>query len=321
MRTFVRERQKNWRVVHANFALLQRQYENYLSDFSRCGKYRSLKPNRYAAHAVTLSRLYDQDPKCLAHIKQFRVRTSKTLAVCPYCGLPAGKLTLDHYLPRNKRAFPHLSVFSFNLVPACTACQEKKSSTTPVFRLPVSRVKRKTAAQKRLSKKRRRAKKAESFTKKRYARIRQHRHVDRFLHPYFDHFLSNIVWKLTPRDQSRPLTSLALVPAVRRVEEAALVGYHIRNLGIQKRARPHVGHLVRFSAEKFRIGNVKTRDEAKLEAQALLSSALRKEKTPNGFDSTFFRALRDQAALTDAVVRIARRAPPMRIIKSQGVHI
>lgn len=45
---------------------------------------------------------------------------------CPYCGLDKPR-TIDHYLP--KSAFPEFSVFPPNLIPCCSHCNQKKSST------------------------------------------------------------------------------------------------------------------------------------------------------------------------------------------------
>lgn len=68
-----------------------------------------------------LSALYDSSLfKYIAlHRHESKVHT------CPYCGLPNGT-TLDHYLPRTKNNFPHLSFFASNLVPSCQACQNLK---------------------------------------------------------------------------------------------------------------------------------------------------------------------------------------------------
>lgn len=43
---------------------------------------------------------------------------------CPYCGI-AETSTLDHYLPKEK--YPQFAVFSKNLVPCCSPCNELKT--------------------------------------------------------------------------------------------------------------------------------------------------------------------------------------------------
>ncbi|RYF61316.1 MAG: HNH endonuclease, partial [Comamonadaceae bacterium] len=292
----MQQRQKNWRAVQLNFSLLEKQYQSYLSDFSRCRKYRALKPYDNTSSAVILGTLYDQKPKCLKHIAELRRHSNKKLAVCPYCGLPAGKVTLDHYLPRDRHAFPHLSVFSFNLVPACFACQLAKSNFAPVLRLGAPRQKITSRLKKRVREKLLRQELAVRRSKNQTS-LAHRRQPHRLLHPYFDRFLSNIVWRLQPSNELEPLATLRLVPTVRDVAQAALIGFHVRRLGIQERFKTELAHLVRFAIATFRTRKIATIAAAIAEADIQLTASLAKEKTPNGVASTFFRAVRDQPAL------------------------
>lgn len=320
LREFVQQRQKNWQAVQLNFAIFEKQYQSYLRDFPSCRKYSVLKPYDNTSSAGIFRALYDQKPRCLKHIAELRRHANKKLAVCPYCGLPAGKVTLDHYLPRDRRAFPHLSVFSFNLVPACFACQLAKSNLVPEFRLGVLRQRNSSRLKKRVREKRPRQELAIRRSKDQSSLAHQ-RQPHRLLHPYFDRFLSNVVWRLQPSDELEPLATLRLVPAVRNLTHAALIGYHVRRLGIQERFKTELAHLVRFTVATFRTRKIVTLDGALAEADIQLTASLAKEKTPNGVQSTFFRAVRDQPVLADAIVGLAMRPLPRRTIKSQGVRL
>ncbi len=85
-----------------------------------------------------------------------RIRSMAGLKCCPMCGSPMTG-TLDHYLP--KEEYPEFSIYSRNLVPACSACnsgskrQTYKGAATP----------------------------------------------ERFLHPYFDALASKPIWKVSVR--------------------------------------------------------------------------------------------------------------------------
>lgn len=307
-------------MVQRNLVLFEKQYRSYLSDFSRSRKYGVLRPYENSSSAVILGKLYDQKPRCFKHIAELRRNANKQLAVCPYCGLPAGKVTLDHYLPRDRRAFPHLSLFSFNLVPACFACQLAKGNWAPVVRLGAPRQKTASKHMKRIREKRPRHRLAIRRSKIQLGLVHG-RQPQRLLHPYFDKFLSHIVWRLQLNDELEPLASLRLVPTVRDVTQAALIGFHVRRLGIQERFKTELAHLVRFAIATFRTRKIVTIAAALTEADVQLSGSLAKEKTPNGVASTFFRAVRDQPALAEAIVRLAMRPLPKRTIKSQGVRL
>lgn len=273
---FVVGKQENWKTVNLHMSFFKEQYFGYLNDFSGMGKYRELRPDQDESDVKILNKLYDQKPKCLGYIAELRRKASRSLAVCPYCGLPAGKITLDHYLPKDANAFPHFSIFSFNLVPACVACQLKKGNSSP---------------------------------------------PERVLHPYFDKFVSRIVWRLVPRDFRDPIATLTLVPARKCPQEQKIVMDHIKKLGIQERFRNEIAHLVNFTVTAFRSGDVVTRDQARTKASDLLLSYMSKDLTPNSISCTFFRALRDYRSLADVVIGMARAAPPRRTIKSQGVSL
>ncbi len=316
LKAFIREKQMNWRPVHRNLEFLEEQYRAYINDFARCGRYRTLRP--HGVHARVLNKLYDQSPACLGYVSELRERARETLPVCPYCGLP-GRLTLDHYLPKDVRAFPHFSIFSFNLVPACDACQTAKGNLSPVLRLRGIHATRRsgTAAQMRRG---RLAATANGRAQARHDRIASRRRPDRILHPYFDEFVKNAVWHFVPSDLKSPFDTLALVAIPAGGNEASLVNYHIRKLGLQIRSLRDIAHLLRFTIQSFRDRDVSNKTEAAIEANYLLRGAFRKTLTPNSVDCTFLRAVRDVPELADDVLQRAQQAEPVLILCSQGVR-
>lgn len=55
-----------------------------------------------------------------------KIRRSKVCGKCPICGSAAGITELDHYLP--KSIYPTLCVHPNNLIPICSACNDKKKA-------------------------------------------------------------------------------------------------------------------------------------------------------------------------------------------------
>ena len=54
------------------------------------------------------------------------LRKSHGLYSCPMCG-STGATSLDHYLP--KEEYPEFSIFSYNLLPCCVACNQKRGNS------------------------------------------------------------------------------------------------------------------------------------------------------------------------------------------------
>ncbi|WP_124595208.1 hypothetical protein [Burkholderia sp. BCC0398] len=317
LQTFIDERQMNWQIVRENLRLLKNEYQNYRDDFASCKRYRVLEPRRFLRCSTGLRKLYDQTPKCLDHINEFRRRASRTLSVCPYCGMPMARITLDHYLPRDIRAFPHLSILSSNLVPACDACQSSKGNSSPLLRRLVNKNERRRKTM------RMRVKRTEivrNSVNKRFE-SRFQRRVSRFLHPYFDDFVSDIIWKLNPSGNGDPLKTLKLVPVDIDPRKAALVRYQIDKLGLQARVNDEISRWVRFSVRVFQYKNVMTIADARTVAGLLLDAYWDKDLTPNGMACTFFRALREHTVVADAVIGLATAAIPTRTMRSRAVKL
>jgi len=301
--------------VKRNLPFLREQYLAYLEDFSRCATYRSLRP--HGVHARVLNKLYEQSPACLAYLGELRERANEKLAVCPYCGLP-GRLTLDHYLPRDVRAFPHLSIFSFNLVPSCDACQRAKGNLAPVLRRRGILATRRSG-NRPLARTGRMAATASARAQARHERVAGRRQPERLLHPYFDAFLGKPVWQFVPLDVAQPFETLTLASVPSSGRHEALVRHHIKVLHLEVRGLREVAHMLRFAIQSFRDRAIANPVDAATEAGILLRSALSKTKTPNSVDCTFLRAVRDLPPLADDVLQRALQAPPGLVLCSQGV--
>lgn len=102
-------------------------------------------------------------------------RKAAKISSCPYCGI-SSPVTLDHYLPRNEKLFPHLSFFLNNLVPSCTDCQGAKGTFFPTQKLRHPHfIKRNKRRHKIYSKSRRRAPGRTRIL-----------NTKRIIHPYYD---------------------------------------------------------------------------------------------------------------------------------------
>ncbi len=123
-----------------------------------------------------------------------------------------------------------------------------------------------------------------------------------------------------PSDLKSPFDTLALVAIPAGGNEASLVNYHIRKLGLQIRSLRDIAHLLRFTIQSFRDRDVSNKTEAAIEANYLLRGAFRKTLTPNSVDCTFLRAVRDVPELADDVLQRAQQAEPVLILCSQGVR-
>jgi 5-methylcytosine-specific restriction endonuclease McrA len=314
LKKFVGQRQMNWKHVERDLRLIQHQYALYQQDFERCSTYPALAPR--SSRGPFLSALYDQRPKCLSYIEEQRKRANAKLSVCPYCGLP-GRLTLDHYLPRAKGAFPHFSVYAFNLVPACDACQAAKGAFAPANRRTLIRPKR------RPEKRRREALfvklKKGSKKSKRDAAHARHGSPVRILHPYFDDFLADVIWQLEWRNNQGPVSSLELVPAVINPRRSSLVRFHIEKLKVADRCRKDVGHWLAFAESFLRQSAIQMIEPARDAVGKLLRSTREKDKTPNSIACVVFRAIGTDTVLLTTVLQRASLAVPVLTVRSQGV--
>ena len=319
LQTFVRQRQKNWTHVARDLSLIRQQYVAYTLGFDRCTAYSTLQPR--SSRAKHLNALYDQSPNCLSYIGELRDRANAKLSVCPYCGLP-GRLTLDHYLPRAVAAFPQFSVYSLNLVPACDACQSAKGAFVPARRRIVSRTVDRTNTR---SSRLRSATTGRALTRALNVRAKvkatSQPSLDRILHPYFDNFLTGVVWRLEPRDISKAGAGLDLIPASLSLRHSSLVRFHIKKLKVAERSRKDISHWLQFVAQYLRENGIQTFLPARNAVSRLHSSMLEKDLTPNSIACVVLRAIETDAALLQTVLARALQPTPVLTVRSQGVPL
>lgn len=319
LRKFVYQKQNNWECVARNFRFIQEQYAAYEADFEQCEIYPSLQP--YGTHAARLTGLYDQRPACFSYIKELRKKANIQLSVCPYCGMP-GRLTLDHYLPRAKGAFPHFSVFKRNLVPACDACQSAKGAFVPNYKRPFyrrSQSERIRRCRQRSFRNRIARKKLTMSAPK--TRTNFKHSPNRLLHPYFDAFLVRPVWRLAYTDGNRPLESLNLVPFTQSIQCSKMVQFHIRKLGLLERAPRAIRHWIRYAARFLQESEIRDVEAARHALLSLARSARDRDKTPNSIASVTLSAIRADTDLIEAVLQRANGNAPMLTVRSQGVRL
>jgi 5-methylcytosine-specific restriction endonuclease McrA len=72
--------------------------------------------------AAALRHAYTSGPDPLDRLKE-DLRTAAGHRLCCYCMMDSGSTT-DHYLP--KQVFPEYSVYSQNLIPACSSCNQRR---------------------------------------------------------------------------------------------------------------------------------------------------------------------------------------------------
>ena len=100
--------------------LLQQAYVDYLA---AAGNVFNVPVNTIAAEVCALLKgHYKSPPSDIQHINI--MRELKEHRVCPMCG-SFHRGTLDHLLPQSQ--YPHLTIFSMNLVPACK-CNSKRQN-------------------------------------------------------------------------------------------------------------------------------------------------------------------------------------------------
>ncbi|MCY1074112.1 HNH endonuclease [Archangium lansingense] len=106
---------------------------------------------------------------------------------CPMCGsLSTG--TLDHYLPKDE--YPEFSIFSLNLIPACSHCNSSQKGT--VFKGAKA--------------------------------------PERFIHPYFDNFLNKPLWLVALKEPYNAVKIGAIPDPGLSGNELEIVRFHITRL-------------------------------------------------------------------------------------------
>lgn len=315
-------RGKDWRlrVQHATTAsrYLERLFLNYRHLFE---KPRWLLQARLRGIADFLHDLYGSTAEPFRYIDE--LRDYEKFGACPYCGLPKN-ITLDHYLPRKKKAFPHLSFLSLNLVPACSDCQGSKGSFYP--EKPSSPLKARRSMQRlqRCNKKKDRieqARRAEAppapslrrfkATPLRPDKVVGVKETRRIVHPYLDEFLRKgafdiaLAWSGGLPEIDRILWKRHLTDAQR-----ALVVFHTGKLKVKDRSR---GILRRKhqAFSKALAGKGLSHAAVVSELKFRLTTVQEETRMANSIEAKYLEAvLRDPAAIDRLVAASAAPKPP-----------
>ncbi|QUG87675.1 hypothetical protein GR140_02525 [Pseudomonas putida] len=107
--------------LHGCYQAIEKAYQAYINN---CGSPQLKAIGLSQGQTVCLHKAYEGGTQKygLDWIPQLR---DVMLGSCPMCGsLTLG--TVEHYLP--KTPFPEFSVFSWNLIPSCSSCNQKRGS-------------------------------------------------------------------------------------------------------------------------------------------------------------------------------------------------
>lgn len=269
VRTYISKQGEGWQDIHHVLPRVANAFAEYSERYTEPGCLFLRASDRKFAQAMY--GLYDSKVKYLRY--KNAPRKPGYVGCCPYCGIK-GSITVDHYLPRNKKDFPHFSVFSANLVPACGDCQGHKLS----FYAP---------AMGRAVRNRHRVG-AEALLKPSYRFRTSER---RILHPYFDRFLVErvLVAHIEMSPQGVP-SLVAISPRLGLARSARrTVEFHLDRLHVLERAKGEVEHL--HLAILKGMKGVKTQAEIIKNLETQLASTQSRGRSPNFFDALYLRAL------------------------------
>ena len=217
------------------------------------------------------------------------------LGACPYCGLP-GNVSVDHYLPRLAAGFPHLSVCSANLVPACSACQQAKGS----FFYSRSSIK-----------------------PVRNLQTRNRPDPLRILHPYLDRFLSKNVLRMVYTTDSQGTPVLNAVESTQSCETAhrRLLAFHLRTLKVTARAALPLRRYHRAVVEEISGANTLADAERRL-ARMSRAAIARAGGAINSLEAVYIRSLLcDSAAVSRLMLQAVQpRKMLRRVSKAFNVY-
>lgn len=309
-------RGKGWRerVRNASSA-----YKGLKQPFLNYGKLfqtpRRLFPAKLRGLASFLHDLYESDAEPFRYIEA--LRDPEKIGACPYCGL-SKNITVDHYLPRTHRAFPHLSFLSLNLVPSCSDCQGSKGSfyaRKPACDLTPAKGRRhklrlRLCSEKQANIKRGRRSKAQAApslrlrgpTPLRPRAVGRMQETRRFIHPYLDRFLRQSVFDVELAwVQERPeIARFVWKPSLSSAQRA-LVAFHLAKMKVKDRAR---GIIQRRYRAFVKVLAGKSLDEREIVSHLQFRLASVKEETgiANSIEAKCLEALlRDVTAIAKLV--------------------
>lgn len=324
IRQLIASKGKGWAKLQGILPFLRYSFEPYPTQLSISHCLSRIRPATTAAK--TLHDLYDSKRKAFRYIGERRERGRKNLGCCPYCGLP-GNITLDHYLPRDLKYFPHYSVLEVNLVPACFDCQILKGNFVP---LPSAGTRRSRERQrKRLL--REPLRQRELATAKRVLRLRKRASDSRasqglaanelpsqsdrrIVHPYYDRFLAKPVLALRARmDLKRNLSILVRNCTMR---EQAILRFHLQKLQVERRAAASFKRFQSVVKKSFRERDIQNVSDARVQLDFLLKEAIKRGKSINYLEAVTIRHLCvDDVALLELIDR-AREPIPKLVLQS-----
>ncbi|SOZ22478.1 hypothetical protein CBM2609_U20003 [Cupriavidus taiwanensis] len=323
---------KDWRerVKKASSA-----YKGLKQPFLNYGKLfqtpRRLFPAKLRGLASFLHDLYESKAEPFRYIEA--MRNPERVGACPYCGL-SKNITVDHYLPRTHRAFPHLSFLSLNLGPSCSDCQGSKSSFYP--RKPASdltpamarrhKLRLKLCSEKHAAiRKARRsiAQPAPSLrlrgpTPLRPRTVSRILETRRFIHPYLDRFLRRCVFDVDLAWASgRPEIARFLWKPHLTSAQRALVAFHLEKMKVKDRARGIIRRRYRAFAKVIAGKNL---NEGEIVSRLQLRLASVKEETgiANSIEAKYLEALlRDPTAIAELVTASSIPKPhPLMLVET-----
>ncbi|MDO9006083.1 MAG: HNH endonuclease signature motif containing protein [Aquabacterium sp.] len=262
--------------------------------------------------ARLLNELYDRRISCFGYIQRLRDSANKILQSCPYCGLP-GDLTLDHYLPRSVGLFPHLSVLTANLVPACMPCQRAKGEFYPGFSkalrvrvIPPPATLHKSVLERP----------ARSVFGRRLAGKARLAGQSRVLHPYFDEIFSTRMMRLV---DVNGLKVLAASNSFYR--KYRLVNFHVSKLRLAERTAREINKALDYFVASLQAHEVTTIGDAHRIAQAELKTAYGANRQGGSIDILVRHVVADDPRLLGELFERSQASPGELTLESQVVAL
>ncbi|WP_410721190.1 HNH endonuclease [Burkholderia sp. SIMBA_048] len=300
VRTYITKRGDGWQDIHRVLPRVAKAFAQYPKRYIEPGRLLLKASDRKLAQAMY--GLYDSKASYLRY--KNAPRKPGYVGCCPYCGIK-GSMTVDHYLPRSRKEFPHFSIFSANLVPACGDCQGHKLTYYAPTTGRVVRNRRQVGATELLE---------------RSYRFRTSER--RILHPYFDRFLAErvLIAHIEMGARGAPsLVSIAPRLSLSRSTRRA-IEFHLNRLHVLERAKGEVEHL--HSAILKGLKGVRTLAELLENLEIQLAAAQSRGGSLNFFDALYLRALIVRKDLHPQLLSVATpNAELVRVSQARRVRI